>query len=42
MEGGKTIFASTADIGWGAQASLMVPSSVEQAADLEDLARLTP
>ncbi|WP_011581302.1 MULTISPECIES: phosphoribosylglycinamide formyltransferase [Chelativorans] len=42
VEEGRTFFAPTVDIGWGAQASLMVPSSVEETADLEDLARLTP
>jgi len=42
MKDGRTAFASTADIGWGAHASLMAPSSVEQVAGLEDLARLTP
>ncbi|WEX07596.1 phosphoribosylglycinamide formyltransferase [Chelativorans sp. AA-79] len=42
MEGGKTAFAASADIGWGERASLVVPSSVEEAVNLEDLARRTP
>jgi phosphoribosylglycinamide formyltransferase 1 len=42
MKGGKTVFAATADIGWGERASLLVPSSVEEAVNLEDLARRTP
>ncbi|WP_309084838.1 phosphoribosylglycinamide formyltransferase [Chelativorans sp.] len=42
LEGGKTVFAATSDIGWGERASLIVPSSVEEAVNLEDLARRTP
>ena len=42
MEEGRTIFAASADIGWGERGSLLVPSSVEEAVNLEDLARRTP
>lgn len=42
MEGGRTIFARAADIGWGERGSLLVPSSIEAVLDLEDLARRTP
>ncbi|WP_159590807.1 phosphoribosylglycinamide formyltransferase [Chelativorans xinjiangense] len=42
MEGGKTVFSAAGDIGWGGRASLLVPSSVEEAVNLEDLARRTP
>lgn len=42
MEDGRTVFAGAAEIGWGERSSLVVPSSVEEAANLEDLARRTP
>ena len=42
MEDGKTLFTETGDIGWGERASLIVPSSLAEALNLEDLARRTP
>jgi len=42
MEEGRTAFSAAADIGWGERASLVVPSSLEEAVNLEDLARRTP
>lgn len=42
MEDGKTVFPTPGDIGWGERMSLLVPSTVERAANLEDLARRTP
>ncbi|WP_274426814.1 phosphoribosylglycinamide formyltransferase [Chelativorans sp. YIM 93263] len=41
MENGKTVYHTT-EIGWGERSSLHVPSSIEEIANLEDLARRTP
>lgn len=42
MKDGRTVFSATAEIGWGERAALQVPSSIDQALNLEDLARRTP
>ncbi|MDZ5696845.1 phosphoribosylglycinamide formyltransferase [Chelativorans sp. M5D2P16] len=42
MENGRTVFARNGDIGWSEKASFLVPSSLEEVRDLEDLARRTP
>jgi len=42
MENNRTVYAHGLEIGWGANTSLMVPSSVEEIVNLEDLARRTP
>lgn len=42
MANGKTVFTPGADIGWGERSSLLVPSSIEEALNIEDLARRTP
>lgn len=42
MANGKTEYAPALEIGWGAQTTLMVPSSIEEILNLEDLARRTP
>ena len=42
MEGGRTHYAPSLEIGWGEHTNLMVPSSIEEIVNLEDLARRTP
>lgn len=42
MENGRTVFARNANVGWGECSTLLVPSSIEEVFDIEDLARLTP
>lgn len=42
MESGRTVFSNAVEIGWGERSTLLVPSSIEDKLDLEDLARLTP
>jgi len=42
MEGGRTRYAPALEIGWGEHTNLMVPSSIEDIVNLEDLARRTP
>lgn len=42
MENGRTHYAPALEIGWGEQTNLMVPSSIEEIVNLEDLARRTP
>lgn len=42
MQDNRTVFAATSEIGWSERSSLVVPSSIEEALDLEDLARRTP
>ncbi|KFB10512.1 MULTISPECIES: phosphoribosylglycinamide formyltransferase [Nitratireductor] len=42
MENGRTVFARNANVGWGEYSTLLVPSSIEEVFDIEDLARLTP
>lgn len=42
MESGRTEYTRALEIGWGDRANLMVPSSIEEIVNLEDLARRTP
>lgn len=42
MENGRTMLSDAVEIGWGERSTLLVPSSIEDRVDLEDLARLTP
>jgi len=42
MENNRAVYVASLEIGWGPTTSLMVPSSIEEIVNLEDLARRTP
>lgn len=42
MENGRTVYSASSAVDWGEKDSLMVPSIIEEAQNLEDLARRTP